>query len=79
MDKQTITFKRTTPKNLTARGPISKLVIKALKSIGKDKVTPEEEKRITELLKKERRTYLEHDILLAPEWIRIIMRKALKV
>ena len=79
MGKQTITFKRTTPKNLAALGPISKLVIQALKSIGKDKVTPEEEKRIIELLKNERRTYLEHDILLAPEWIRIIMRKALKV
>ena len=78
MGKQTITFKRSTPKNLAAQGPISKLAIQALKSIGKGKVMQEEEERIIELLKKERRTYLEHDILLAPEWIRIIMRKALK-
>ena len=78
MGKQTITFKRSTPKNLAARGPISKLVIQALKSIGKEKVTAQEEEKIRELLKKERKTYLEHDILLAPEWIRIIMRKAIK-
>lgn len=77
MGKQSITFKKTVPKNVAAHGPISKLVIQALKYIGKDKMTPEEEKKIIDLLKNERRTYLEHDIKLAPEWIRIIMRKAL--
>lgn len=78
MGKQTITFKRSTPKNLAAHGPISMLSIQALKSIGKDKVTSKEEERIIELLKKEKKIYLEHDISLAPEWIRIIMRKAIK-
>jgi len=73
----TITFKRTTPKNLSARGSISELAIQALKSIGKNNVTKEEEEIIIEHLKKEKRSHLEHDIRLAPEWIRKIMRKAL--
>lgn len=73
-----ILFKKTTPKNLATIGQISKLVIQALKTIGKNKVEPTEEKKILELLKKEKRKHLEHDIALAPEWIRIIMRKALK-
>lgn len=72
-----ILFKKTSPKNLAAIGHISKLVIQALKTIGKDKVEPAEENKILELLKKEKRTHLEQDIALAPEWIRIIMRKAL--
>jgi hypothetical protein len=72
----TITFKKTTPRNLAARGPKSKLVIQALKSIGKENVTKEDESIILEHLKKEKQVHLEHDIKLAPEWIRKIMRKA---
>ncbi len=76
--KRSILFKRTTPKNLAAIGQISKLVIQAVKTIGIGKVEPHEEKRILDLLKKERQKHLEHDIALAPEWVRKIMRKALK-
>ena len=76
--KRTIQFKKTTPKNLSANGSISKLVIQALKTIGKDKINPEEERKILELLRKEKPEHLEHDIVLAPEWIRKIMRKAQK-
>lgn len=73
--KRTIQFKKTTPKNLSAKGPISKLVIQALKAIGKDNIKPEEERKINELLRHEKPEHLEHDILLAPEWIRKILRK----
>ena len=76
--KRSILFKKTTPKNLAAIGQISKLVIQALKTIGFGKVEPHEEKKILGLLKKEKQKHLEHDIALAPEWIRKIMRKALK-
>ena len=62
---------------LMAKGRISKLVILALKEIGNGYVTIEEEKKILSLLKKEDVKLLEHDIKLAPEWIRGIMRKAL--
>lgn len=75
--KRNILFKKTTPKNLAATGNISRLVIQALKSIGMNKVTAEEEKHILDLLKKEKRKNIEHDIALAPEWIRKIMRKVL--
>lgn len=76
--KRTIQFKRTTPKNLSAKGQISKLVIQALKAIGKDKVSVDEERKILALLRKEKLEHLKHDILLAPEWIRKIMRNAQK-
>jgi hypothetical protein len=75
--KRTIQFKKTTPKNLSAKGKISRLVIQALKEIGNGKVTEEEESKIIELLKKEVEKDLKHDILLAPVWIQKIFKKAL--
>ncbi|MDE5421092.1 DUF6088 family protein [Ancylomarina sp. DW003] len=74
---RTIKFKKTTPKNLLAKGKISGLIIQALKEIGKDKVTPDEEEKIISLLVKENQKFLKNDILLAPVWIRKIMQKAL--
>lgn len=75
--KRTIRFKKTTPKSLLAKGEISRLVIQALKEIGLNKQTVEEEKTIIELLKKENHHDLLHDIPLAPVWIQKIMKKAL--
>jgi hypothetical protein len=75
--KRKIKFKKTATKMLMAKGRISKLVILALKEIGNGYVTIEEEKKILSLLKKEDVKLLEHDIKLAPEWIRVIMRRAL--
>lgn len=75
--KRTIKFKKTTPKNLMAKGEISSLVIQALREIGINKVSDEEEKRIIELLKKENQKDLLYDIKLAPVWIQKIMQKAL--
>ena len=77
MGKRRIKFKKTTPKNLLAKGKISRLVIQALKEIGNGKVREEEEKKIIELLKKEDEKTLNHDIALAPIWIQKIMKKAL--
>jgi len=68
--KQTITFKKASSKNVAAIGTISKLAIQALRSIGKDKVKEEEIKKIQALLKKEKPYHLQHDLRLAPEWIR---------
>jgi len=75
--KRTIKFKKTTPKNLMAKGKISRLAIQALKEIGNGKVTEEEERKILALLKREDEKDLKHDIALAPVWIQKIMRKAL--
>jgi hypothetical protein len=75
--KRTIKFKKITPKNLLAKGRISRLVIQALKEIGNGKITAEEEQKILGLLRKEEVNNLKHDITLAPVWIQKIMKKAL--
>ncbi len=75
--KRTILLKKAAPKNLSGKGEISRLVIQALKEIGKNRVTVNEEKRILFLLKKENPRFLLHDISLAPVWIQKIMRRAL--
>jgi len=72
-----ITLKKTTPKNVSAIGEISKLATQALRSIGSTKVTPEEIQKIQNLLRKEKPTHLEHDFYLAPTWIKEIMRPIL--
>lgn len=77
LGRRKIVFKKATPKNLAAIGKISSLVIQALKEIGKDKVTESEIKIITKQLANEEPYRLEHDIRLAPEWIRVIMRQAI--
>ena len=69
--------KKTTPKNLMAKGEISSLAIQALREIGKDNLTEEEEEKIIKLLKQEKLELLEQDISLAPVWIQKIMQKAL--
>ena len=75
--KRTIKFKKITPKNLLAKGRISRLAIQALKEIGNGKIKAEEEQKILGLLRKEEVNDLKHDIALAPVWIQKIMKKAL--
>lgn len=75
--KRTIKFKKTTPKNLLAKGKISRLVIQALKEIGNGNVTEADEQKILDRLRKEDENDLKHDIALAPVWIQKIMKKAL--
>ena len=76
--KRKIKFKKTTPKNLMAKGKISRLVIQVLKEIGNGRVNETEEKKILGLLKKEDVKDLKYDIALAPVWIQKIMKKALQ-
>ena len=73
--KRTITFKRTSPKNLLAQGEISSLVIQALKTIGKKKLEDESISKIHSILKNEKRENILNDAKLAPAWInRILMQ-----
>lgn len=76
--KRTIKLKKTTPKNLLTKGKISSLVIQALREIGKDNATSSEINRIVSLLKQENKNHLEHDLKLAPEWIKEIMKLAIE-
>jgi len=75
--RRKIVFKKSVPKNLAAKGKISGLVIQALKDIGKDQVTDHDLNVILGHLRMEEVTHVKHDIKLAPEWIRAILRKAL--
>lgn len=77
LGRNVITFKKTSPKYVAAVGNISKLVIQALKTLGEKNVDEKIIGRIQILLKEENKNHLEHDIRLAPEWIRKIMRPVL--
>lgn len=77
--KRTIKFKKTTPKNLLAKGKISRLVIQALKEIGNGKITEQEQQKIIGLLKEEDKRDLVHDMALAPVWIQKMMKKGLDI
>lgn len=68
--KQVITFKKASSKNLAFVGEISTLVIQVLRTIGKDQVTTEEIKQMKNILKNENPKHLQHDLQLAPVWIR---------
>lgn len=73
--KNTIVFKRVAPRLLAMEGEISKLVVQALKEIGKGNITEREEIIIMDQLKNEDRNKLRIDIFLAPQWIAEIMVK----
>lgn len=70
---QSITFKKASPKSVASIGEISTLVIQSLKTIGKNKVNDGEIKHVQKLLEKENPHHLEHDISIAPVWIKEIM------
>ena len=54
------------------------MVIQALKSIRKDRITDYEVEKVVKILQKENPKYVAHDIKFAPQWIREIMSKAQK-
>ncbi len=81
--KRTITFKKTSPKNLLAKGEISGLAIQALKSIGQYKsdnyrIEDDVLTRLLTILKKEKKENILHDAKLAPAWINKILMSATK-
>ena len=71
--KNSIKFKKTTPKNLAVKGKISGLVIQALRELGQGQITEMEKVKILELLKKEDPDHVLHDARLAPAWVRKII------
>ncbi|GAB2779284.1 DUF6088 family protein [Rhabdobacter roseus] len=75
--KRSIKFKKVAPKNLLAKGKVSRLAIQALKELGNGQVSAHEEEKIIEQLRTEDIATLKHDIGLAPVWIQKIMSKAL--
>jgi hypothetical protein len=76
--KRTITFKKTSPKNLMVKGEISGLAIQALKSIGQNKIEDDVLFKMLAILKKEKKENILHDAKLAPAWINKILMSATK-
>jgi Family of unknown function (DUF6088) len=76
--KRTITFKKTSPKNLLAKGEISGLAIQALKSMGQNKIEDDVLVKLLAILKKEKKENILHDAKLAPAWINKILTNATK-
>ncbi len=73
-----VKFQKTIAKNLAFKGKVTVLVVFALKEIGKNNATPNELKRINELLQHESKEVIIHDAKLAPNWIAEILLNALK-
>lgn len=76
--KRTITFKKTSPKNLLTKGEVSSLVIQALKSIGQKKIEENILSKLVAILKKEKKKNILHDAKLAPAWINKILMSVIK-
>lgn len=76
--KRTISFKKTSPRNLMTTGEISTLAIQALKEIGQKNVDDEILKQLNTVLKKETEENILHDSKLAPAWINKILKQSLK-
>jgi len=76
--KRTITFKKTSPKNLLPKGEISSLAIQALKTIGQNKVDDDTLKKLQTILEKEMKENILHDAKLAPAWINKIIMQAIR-
>jgi hypothetical protein len=76
--KRTITFKKTSPKNLLLKGEISGLAIQALKTIGQKKADEKTIEKIQAILKNEKIEHIIHDAKLSPAWIKIILMQAIQ-
>ncbi|MCF0212596.1 MAG: hypothetical protein HUK17_06865 [Bacteroidales bacterium] len=79
LDGREIKLRRCTPGNFAYQGELMPILVQAMKSIGENNITPEHTSRIAELMKEcpENDTY-EHDIALAPYWIKRILRQIRK-
>ena len=71
-----VTLKHGVPKNFAYKGKLMPELVQALRSIGEGNITDEDEKRISKLLSAhpEDQTF-DHDILLAPVWVRNLIIK----
>lgn len=67
--KQSINFKKTSPKNLAVKSEIIMLIIQALKELGQKNTTKETIQKINFYLQKEKSQNMLDDIKLAPAWI----------
>ncbi len=76
---QTITLKRSVPRNFACKSDFMATLIQALKSIGKDNVTDEHKQTITALLQKHLdKGTCNDDLKTAPVWVRKLVSGIIK-
>ena len=76
LGKRTVTLKHGAPKKFAFKGKLIQDIVQALRSIGEQNLTPENERQIAKLLAEspEKET-IEHDLRLAPVWMRNIINR----
>jgi hypothetical protein len=70
-----ILFKHTSPKNLAYHSDIVMLIVFALKEIGKDNATTEEQNQIKEILKQVPKELVLQDVKIMPVWVKSLIMK----
>lgn len=77
--KQSIVFKKTSPKNLSTKNQLSSLIIQGLRAIGKENMTQTNILKIEKIISDSKEmNALYNDILRAPVWIQKIVLEILK-
>jgi hypothetical protein len=76
--KRTITFKKTSPKNLLIAGELSSLAIQALKTIGQNKIDEKTIEKIQVILKQEKRENILNNAKLSPAWINKLLMQVIE-
>lgn len=76
LGNRTVTLKHGAPRNFAYKGKLMPELVQALRSIGEANVTEAVENRIAQLLSETQETEtMEHDLLLAPVWVRQIVKR----
>lgn len=79
LGNRTVTLKHGAPRNFAYKGKLMPELVQALRSIGEANMTEAVENRIAQLLSETQETEtIEHDLLLAPVWVRQIIKRNLK-
>ena len=79
LGNRTVTLKHGVPKNFAYKGELMPELVQALRNIGEENITEDVEKRIAQILAETPETQtIEHDLLLAPVWIRQIIKRNIK-
>ena len=77
LGNRTITLKHGAPKNFAFRGKLMQELVQALRNIGENNISQEDEMQIAKLLA-EANENIEQDLLIAPVWMRQIIKRNMK-
>ncbi len=80
LGNRTVTLTHGSPKNFAYKGKLMPELVQALRSIGEKNITETVENRVSQLLSETPETEtIEYDLLLAPVWVRQIIKRNLKI